>query len=324
MPLPSGRTLDCAPDRDRHASPVVAYWNVIKPTSTTTYAEQVALLSSMEREVLHVLGTGKSLRTVARHLALSDAVVSAHVRELQKKLHLTSMGAVREHAAALRDLLGVRAATTQVRPHPLQHQSRWLPNIRLSATMPLCSACRRAFNCQTLRDVADYLRDCSEQPGPLPDDPTAIIDHRAGTIGAKQALLAALAAECGRKDVHLLVACHELEIPSGSSTCARPTTLPMAVCYLRCQAREVQIAAPGGASMLRDRAVSVIRVEPRQLARERVHIYQRFAVDWCRALDLSPRDFARLRAEQLGRAERRSLFEDLLGHRLAPNYLPLL
>ena len=80
------------------------------------------------------LGTGCSLRTVARHLALSDGTVKSHVRELLRKLHLASTDALREPALA--------------------------------------------------------LRDCRDEPGPFPDEPTAILHRHTGTLGAKHGLLA--------------------------------------------------------------------------------------------------------------------------------------
>jgi len=99
-----------------------------------TDGEQLALLNICERDVLKLLGTGCSLRTVARHLALSDGTVKSHVRELLRKLHLASTDALREPALA--------------------------------------------------------LRDCRDEPGPFPDEPTAILHRHTGTLGAKHGLLA--------------------------------------------------------------------------------------------------------------------------------------
>jgi hypothetical protein len=96
----------------------------------------------------------------------------------------------------------------------------------------------------------------------------------------------------------------------------------LVVCYLRCRAREVQIAEPGAGSMLYSKALSTVRVDPFMMAGERVKLYQSFATDWCRALDVAPPDFAQRRAEQLRLAPRRSVIEDLLGHRLPPDYAP--
>jgi len=296
---------------------------VIVTPPAVSYAEQMTLLDICEREVLQQLATGCSLRTVGRHLVLSDGTVKAHVRELQRKLRLPSTDALRERAVAMREFLNsCTTGSSAARPQHLPHQSRWLPDVPLSATAPLGSACRRAFNGRTLRDVADYLRDCPDDPGPFPDEPAAILRRHAGTLGAKQALLAALATECGRQDVQLIVACHELEISSAGSSDDRRATLPLAVCYLRCGTREIQIAEPGAGSVLIDKALTGVCVEPQHLARVRLQLYQRFALDWCRALDLSPVDFARMRAVQLRKTERRSVFEDLLGHRLPPSYIP--
>lgn len=183
-------------------------------------------------------------------------------------------------------------------------------------------ACRRAGHCHTLRDVADMLREYADDPGPSPDDPGALLTHRTGTLGAKQALLAALAAECRRDDVQLILACHEFELPDDVPDGGRPPTLPLVVCYLRCRARDVQITDSESGSILHSKAVSSVRVEPQALAHERVQHYQRFAADWCRVLDVSAAQFARRRADQLRKAARPSIVEDLLGHRLPPEFAP--
>lgn len=204
----------------------------------------------------------------------------------------------------------------------LFHQSRWLPEVTLSCTGPMGVACRRAGNCQTLRDVADMLREYGEEPGPAPDDPGTLLTHQTGTLGAKQALLAALAAECRRDDVQLILACHEFELPGDVPDGDRPPTLPLVVCYLRCRSRDVQITNTESSSVLHSKAVSSVRVEPQALAQERVQQYQRFAADWCRVLDVSAAKFARRRSDQLRKAARRSIVEDLLGYGLPPEFAP--
>ena len=204
----------------------------------------------------------------------------------------------------------------------LFHQSRWLPDVSISCTGPMGVACRRAGNCHTLRDVADMLREYGEEPGPSPDDPGALLTHRTGTLGAKQALLAGLAAECRRVDVQLILACHEFELPGEVPDGGRPPTLPLVVCYLRCRSRNVQITDAESASILHSKAVSSVRVEPQALAQERVQQYQRFAADWCRVLDVSAAKFARRRSNQLRKAARRSIVEDLLGYALPPEFAP--
>ena len=277
-------------------------------------------ISALEREVLALLVDGHSLKTVGRRLAISDAAANAHRRELMRKFRVSTTIELISQAASAVAVSGRDAGRRDtVR---LQHQSRWLPDASLSLTGALGVAWRHTFNCRSLRDAADALRECGHQPGPSPDDPDAVLRQRSGTLGAKQAVLAALAAECGRDDVQLIVACHELELSAPSAADDLRRTLPLAVCYLRCRARDVQIAEEGTGSLLCGKAVSAVRVEPRALASERLRLYQSFALDWCRALDLAPADFATLRATQLRAAERQSVIEDLLGHRLPPGYAP--
>ena len=284
------------------------------------HSAEIMILSAMEREVLALLVDGHSLKDVSLRLAISETAANAHRRALLRKFKVSTTIDLIAHAVQAAEVSGDAAESRA--PVRLQHQSRWLPDVSLSLIGPLGSAWRHAFNCRSLRDVADVLRECGDQPGPIPDHPDAVLIHGTGTLGAKQAVLAALAAECGRSDVELIVACHELELAERPESGERRRTLPLAACYLRCRAREVQIAEEGTISILHARAVSVVRVEPRALAAERLRLYQSFAVDWCRALDLAPAEFARLRAEQLHLAQRQSVVEDLLGHRLPPDYMP--
>jgi len=277
-------------------------------------------LSAREHEVLTLLVEGHSLRTVSRRLGISDATVNAHRRELMRTFRVSTTAELVSQAvqaAGVSEDNGRKRETVR-----LQHQTRWLPEFSLSHTRPLGHSWRQAFNCHSLRDVADVLREFGHQPGPCPDDPDAVLRDGSGTLGAKHALLAALAAECGRDDVRLVVACHELEFPVPTAPGERRLTLPLAVCYLHCRARDVQIADDETGSILHAKAVTTVRVEPRALAQERVRLYQAFASDWCRALDMAPVAFAKLRAEQLLIATRQSVIEDLLGHGLPPSYAP--
>ena len=72
------------------------------------------------------------------------------------------------------------------------------------------------------------------------------------------------------------------------------------------------------------RSVTEVTVLPEQLPAERVRLYQSFAADWCRALEIHASEFARLRAWQLGKSPDTSLFEDLMGYGLPAGYAPTL
>jgi hypothetical protein len=205
-----------------------------------------------------------------------------------------------------------------------QRQSRWLPDVALSHAHPLGVACRRIFDACTLRDVADSMRDCDSLPNPQPDDVTSLLIHLSGTLGAKQALLAALATECGRTDVQLMLACHELALQTTVESNGRRPVVPIVVCFLRCHGRDIQIADAASGSVRHSRALSAVSVEPRRLAAERLKAYQSFAADWCRALDIEPAEFTRLRAQALRTEVGPAVIEDLLGHRLPPEYSPSL
>jgi hypothetical protein len=211
----------------------------------------------------------------------------------------------------------------------LRHESSLLPNVALNPRGRYGAACRARFDGRSLREAAEYVRDCDTGRGQTPDEFEGLLANYRGTIGAKQAFLAALAAEVGRKDIHLIVACCEMPLPEMTSAPAEsmlhyPRTLPLAVCWLRYRGRRLQIVEPSHGSLQTVKPVTEVAVRPEQLAVERVRLYTTFAADWCRALETGPAEFARLRAAQLTLSAGTSVFEDLMGHALSPTYAPSL
>jgi hypothetical protein len=211
----------------------------------------------------------------------------------------------------------------------LRHEARLLPNLSLDPRGRYGAACRARFDGRTLREAAEYVCECDTGPGQTPDDLHALLTGHTGTIGAKQALLAALAKEAGRDDVELVVACCEMELPEmaplrSESILRRPRTLPLAVCWLRHRGRRLQMVEPRHASLHTGNLITEIPVPPEHLPLERVRLYKTFAEDWCRALEIHAGEFARLRAWQLGKSAGTSLFEDLMGYGLPASYLPVL
>jgi hypothetical protein len=211
----------------------------------------------------------------------------------------------------------------------LRHEGRLLPNVALDPRGRYGAASRARFDGRTLREAAEYVCECDTGPGKTPDDLQALLTGHVGTIGAKQAFVAALAKEAGRDDVELVVACCEMPLPEmgqlrGEPIPRRPRSLPLAVCWLRHRGRRLQMVDPSQASLPTVNLVTEVTVTPEQLAAERVRLYQTFAADWCRALETNAGEFARLRAWQLGKCAGSSLFEDLMGYALPASYLPAL
>jgi hypothetical protein len=209
----------------------------------------------------------------------------------------------------------------------LRHEGRLLPNVSLDPRGRYGAVCRARFDGRTLREAAEYVFECDTGRGENPDDFHSLLTGHTGTIGAKQALLAALAKEAGRDDVELVVACCELQLPEmaplrNGSILRRPRTLPLAVCWLRHRGRRLQIVDPQHASLHSVDFVTEVTVPPEQLASERVRMYETFASDWCRALETDAGEFARLRASQLVKSADGSLFEDLMGYGLPAGYMP--
>jgi hypothetical protein len=225
---------------------------------------------------------------------------------------------------------GPAAKSIEVAPTPdLRHEARLLPNVVLNPRGRYGAACRAQFDGRTLREAADYVIDCDCEPGPTPDSFEILLARRTGTIGAKQAFLAAVADEMGRDDVQLIVACCEMQLSDPGRRHAEPRghapqTLPLAVCWLRYGRRRLQMVEPNHASLQTIKLVSEVVVPAHQLAAERVKLYRAFSADWCRALEVEPSEFASLRASQLKQSVGSSVFEDLLGFALAPDYVPIL
>ena len=280
-------------------------------------------LTVRQQEVLALIAEGLPLKVVAQRLAISDATLDGHRRELLRKFGVDSTRALRVHAALS---FNTGEATPRGPTAPLlRHQSHVLPNVRLSDRHIYSQTCRLRFHCDVLRDVADLLRDFGRLPGTAPDDAGSVLAQQTGTLGAKQALLAILARECGRPAIQLVVACHELQLGDSSGQPLMPgraETLPMAICYLLHEGRRIQIADSSAVSRVNRRAVTELVVDPVDLPRERIRLFGRFAADWCRALDVSPTDFARLRAAQLSRCANTTVFEDLMGHVLPADFEP--
>src|SRR6266700_2363107 len=94
----------------------------------------------------------------------------------------------------------------------LRHEGRLLPNVALDPKGRYGAVCRARFDGRTLREAAEYVSECDTGPGQAPDDLNTLLSGHIGTIGAKQAFVAALAEESGRNDVELVVACCEIEL----------------------------------------------------------------------------------------------------------------
>jgi len=209
----------------------------------------------------------------------------------------------------------------------LRHERHSLPDIPILRSRPYGAACFTQFGARTLRDAGDFVCECDSDPGPKPDDIDSLLKHGTGTIGAKHALLVALANEHGYHAMELVVACCELRLPPSfatrvDATLRRPNTLPTAVCWIRDHDRRLQTFEWTGRSMHAVKPITEVAVRPEQLAPQRINLYRNFAADWCRALEADPLEFTRLRAWQLRASPGSAAYEDLLGYGLSPAFAP--
>ena len=118
------------------------------------------------REVLALIAEGLPLKAVAQRLAISDATLDGHRRELLRQFGVDSTRALRVHAALLFDISGVTPREPAVAW--LKHQSHFLPNVQLSDRHIYSQPCRLRFHCDVLRDVAALLRSARLWDGRLP------------------------------------------------------------------------------------------------------------------------------------------------------------
>ena len=289
-------------------------------------------LTPRQIEVLQLLGAGLSTRDISERLTVSTRTISEHCAELRERLNLATTGQLRSCAlsAYVHAYDGGSTAVSRPTPTLLRRQSRYLPHVALNFTGRLGSVCRAApCNLRFLREVADYMLGFDAAPGGRPDCLDDVLAQQGGTLGAKQALLAALAQESARDEVRLTVACGELTITGtpGLETLfiENPTrTLPLAICYLSCRNRRLQICDFGSGSQMTAPPDSETTVNPVNLAGRRLSLYRDFAADWCRVFDLAPQEFAQLRAHALRTAPTPAVYEDLMGHALDPNFQPTL
>ena len=280
-------------------------------------------LTPMQHEVCSMLSKGFSLGETARRLGISESTLDRYRLELLRRFDLHSTVELRRLTVSLFPR-GTPPASTALL---IRHEVSRLPNVVLDARGVLGAACRARFGGRTLREAADYVCECESMPGPASDAFPEVITRHTGTIGAKQALLAALAAENGRKDVQLMVACCEMQVPYGYDVHLdlagrRLQKFPLTICWLCYKGRRLQICEAKQASLQTVELVTEMPVRPEQLAAERVRLYQAFAADWCRAMETGPNEFARQRASLLSISAGTSIFEDLLGYALPSDFAP--
>ena len=204
-----------------------------------------------------------------------------------------------------------------------------LPDIALSRFAPIGAACRIAFGTHSLREVAEHLSFCPLPIGCGSDDYKMLLRDRAGTMGAKQALLAMLARECGCAALQLVVACcgtfpsERLEKLPGVDEQAS-VALPLSVCWLKYHGRRLRLSGPRDEDPVIVHHFTESTIDPIKLPQARVALYRKFAADWCRVFNVSPRAFGGRRAVLLRESAGKTLFEDLLGYGIGPSYEPSL
>jgi len=76
------------PPRDAQSVPVVDYEVVAAAVVAST--ERASVLSKRERQILGAVGEGLSNREIADRLALSKLTVECHIKNIYKKLAVTS------------------------------------------------------------------------------------------------------------------------------------------------------------------------------------------------------------------------------------------
>jgi hypothetical protein len=155
---------------------------------------------------------------------------------------------------------------------------------------PLSRLARR-LGWGTFGEVAEAIRALPYGRVPDPEDLAAVLKERKGTCSSKHRFLAALAHECGRTDVKLMLGLYEMSednTPGVGAVLGKLGAIPEAHCYLAVGGERFDFTglAAGAASpfdsLLEERTVSPAELPAAKLA------WHRRAVDsWARARGLS-------------------------------------
>jgi hypothetical protein len=157
----------------------------------------------------------------------------------------------------------------------------------------------RAMGWRTFGEAAQAIRAFPYGRVRHPDDVAAVLKERIGTCSSKHRFLAALAHECGRTEVKLMLGLYEMSeenTPGATAALGELTAIPEAHCYLAVGGERFDFTGlPAGAaspfdSLIEERAVSPAELRSTKLA------YHRRALDaWARAQGLAPDDAWRIR-----------------------------
>lgn len=156
----------------------------------------------------------------------------------------------------------------------------------------------------TFGEVAEAIRALPYGRVRDPEDVAAILKEHKGTCSSKHRFLAALAHECGRTEVKLMLGLYEMSeanTPGAGAALAEVGAIPEAHCYLAVRGERFDFTGlPAGAaspfdSLIEERAVSPAGLTATKLA------YHRGALDaWARARGLAPEQAWRLRERCIG------------------------
>jgi hypothetical protein len=150
----------------------------------------------------------------------------------------------------------------------------------------------RSFGWRTVGEVAEAIRALPYGRVSDPEDVAAVLRERKGTCSSKHRFLAALAHECGRTEVKLMLGLYEMSEDNTPGTGAALGTLgaiPEVHCYLAVGTERFDFTglAAGAASpfdsLLEERAVS-----PADLPATKPAWHRRAMDSWARARNLDP------------------------------------
>jgi hypothetical protein len=157
---------------------------------------------------------------------------------------------------------------------------------------PLSSAVR-ALGLQSFAEVAEVIRTLPYGRVTDNEDQAAILRERRGTCSSKHRLLAALAHECGRTDVSLMIGFYEMSernTPGVGSVlaAARVDAIPEAHCYLMYEGRRYDFTGLGsGQSSPFDSLIDEQSVAPDDLLSVKLKCHREAIARWATKVGLN-------------------------------------
>lgn len=150
----------------------------------------------------------------------------------------------------------------------------------------------RKFGWRTFGEVAEAIRTLPYGRVPDPEDVAAVLKEGKGTCSGKHRFLAALAHECGRTEVKLMLGLYEMSeenTPGVGAVLGELRAIPEAHCYLAVGDERFDFTGlAAGATSPFDSLIEERAVSPADLPATKLAWHRRAVDSWARTRGLAP------------------------------------